>query len=191
MYIYIFCVVYVYVIAVDVTQKILLLCRFLLMDLLFMTLLQENYLVVMRKNIKHWSGQQRGKYLRALMLYVALVLVLEILGWQTLDSARLIWIWFEHIPIIWDIFTVSFTFLPPFVGAHWRVYSINWTRVSYTSGSWGKTGSYWINNILLSTLHYYDFPIFLIKVFNFRWFLLVTIASLVLSLCVKKQPVLD
>lgn len=53
MYIYIFCVVYVYVIAVDVTQKILLLCRFLLMDLLFMTLLQENYLVVMRKNIKH------------------------------------------------------------------------------------------------------------------------------------------
>lgn len=60
----------------------------------------------MRKSTRLWSGQQREKFLKVLMLYVVPVLVQEILDWQILDSARSItghaWIavWFHFLLLI-------------------------------------------------------------------------------------------
>lgn len=53
---------------------------------------QENFPAVMRKNTKHLSEQPRGRFLRVLMWSAVHVLVLEILGLQTLGSVRLIYI---------------------------------------------------------------------------------------------------
>lgn len=45
-----------------------------------LSILQESYPAVTRKNIKHSSEQRKGRYLRVLMLSVVHVLGLGILG---------------------------------------------------------------------------------------------------------------
>jgi len=105
---------------------------------------QVNFPAVMRKNTKLLSEQQRGRFLRVQMWSAVHVLVLEILGLQTLGSVRLTYKSFLCLTFILNHFLHYFSlifFLFFFsAGAYWRVYSSNWTRVPHTFGPRSKAG---------------------------------------------------